>query len=104
MNVIKTELPGVLILEPKMFGDFREFFVEHYQAEKYSAHSVGPFVQDNLSRSSRGVLRGLHLQDHNSQGKLVSVMRGNIWTSRSMSVPAVQHSASLYHLPRFERA
>jgi dTDP-4-dehydrorhamnose 3,5-epimerase len=78
MNVIKTELPGVLILEPKMIGDPRGFFLEHYQAEKYSAHGVGPFVQDNLSRSSRGVLRGLHLQNPNSQGKLVSVMRGSI--------------------------
>jgi dTDP-4-dehydrorhamnose 3,5-epimerase len=78
MNVIKTELPGVLIIEPKMIGDSRGFFLEHYQAEKYSAHGVGPFVQDNLSRSSRGVLRGLHLQNPNSQGKLVSVMRGSI--------------------------
>jgi dTDP-4-dehydrorhamnose 3,5-epimerase len=78
MNVIKTELPGVLIIEPKMIGDSRGFFLEHYQADKYSAHGVGPFVQDNLSRSSRGVLRGLHLQNPNSQGKLVSVMRGSI--------------------------
>jgi dTDP-4-dehydrorhamnose 3,5-epimerase len=77
MNVIKTEIPEVIIFEPKVFGDTRGFFLEHYQAEKYSAHGVtGPFLQDNLSRSSRGVLRGLHLQNPGSQGKLVGVMRG----------------------------
>ena len=79
MNVIKTELPEVIIFEPKMFGDTRGFFLEHYQAERYSAHGVaGPFVQDNLSRSSRGVLRGLHLQNPHPQGKLVGVMRGRV--------------------------
>jgi dTDP-4-dehydrorhamnose 3,5-epimerase len=79
MNIIRTELPGVIILEPKMFGDSRGFFLEHYHAEKYSTHGVGgPFVQDNLSRSSRGVLRGLHLQNPNPQGKLVGVMRGRV--------------------------
>jgi len=79
MNVIKTELPEVVIFEPKMFGDPRGFFLEHYQAERYSAHGVrGPFIQDNLSRSSRGVLRGLHLQNPRPQGKLVGVMRGRV--------------------------
>jgi len=79
MNVIKTELPGVIVFEPKMFGDSRGFFLEHYQAERYSAHGVrGPFVQDNLSRSSRGVLRGLHLQNPRPQGKLVGVLRGRV--------------------------
>jgi dTDP-4-dehydrorhamnose 3,5-epimerase len=77
MNVIKTNLPEVIIFEPKISGDTRGFFLEHYQAERYSAHGVGgPFVQDNLSRSSRGVLRGLHLQNPRPQGKLVGVMRG----------------------------
>jgi dTDP-4-dehydrorhamnose 3,5-epimerase len=79
MNVVETTLPGVLIFEPKMFGDTRGFFLEHYQAERYSTHGVaGPFVQDNLSRSSRGVLRGLHLQNPRPQGKLVGVMRGRV--------------------------
>ena len=79
MNVIQTNLPEVMIFEPKMFGDARGFFLEHYQAERYSAYGVaGPFVQDNLSRSSRGVLRGLHLQNPCSQGKLVGVMRGSV--------------------------
>ena len=79
MNVIKTALPEVIIFEPKMFGDTRGFFLEHYQAERYAAYGVsGPFVQDNLSRSARGVLRGLHLQNPRPQGKLVGVMRGRV--------------------------
>jgi dTDP-4-dehydrorhamnose 3,5-epimerase len=79
MNVIKTALPEVIIFEPKLFGDNRGFFLEHYQADRYSAHGVGgPFVQDNLSRSSCGVLRGLHLQNPHPQGKLVSVLRGRV--------------------------
>ena len=79
MNVIKTDIPDVMIFEPRMFGDTRGFFLEHYQAERYAAHGVpGPFVQDNLSRSSRGVLRGLHLQNPGPQGKLVGVMRGRV--------------------------
>jgi dTDP-4-dehydrorhamnose 3,5-epimerase len=79
MNVIETALPEVVIFEPKMFGDTRGFFLEHYQAERYAAYGVsGPFVQDNLSRSARGVLRGLHLQNPRPQGKLVGVMRGRV--------------------------
>ena len=79
MKVIKTDIPEVLIFEPKMFGDARGFFLEHYQAERYAAYGVGgPFVQDNLSRSSHGVLRGLHLQNPHPQGKLVGVMRGRV--------------------------
>jgi dTDP-4-dehydrorhamnose 3,5-epimerase len=79
MNVIQTALPDVMIFEPKMFGDPRGFFLEHYQAERYAAFGVGgPFVQDNLSRSARGVLRGLHLQNPKPQGKLVGVMRGRV--------------------------
>jgi dTDP-4-dehydrorhamnose 3,5-epimerase len=79
MNVIKTDIPEVVVFEPKMFGDTRGFFLEHYQAERYAAYGVGgPFVQDNLSRSSRGVLRGLHIQNPRPQGKLVGVMRGRV--------------------------
>ena len=79
MRVIETALPGVLILEPKRFGDVRGFFVETFQADRYkSAGIVRPFVQDNLSRSAYGVLRGLHLQHPNSQGKLVTVLRGSV--------------------------
>ena len=79
MNVIATELPEVIIIEPRIFGDPRGFFLEHYQAERYATSGINrPFVQDNMSRSSRGVLRGLHLQNPRAQGKLVSVMRGSV--------------------------
>jgi dTDP-4-dehydrorhamnose 3,5-epimerase len=77
MNVIETEIPGVVIVEPKLFGDQRGFFLETFQAERYrSSGMIRPFVQDNLSRSAFGVLRGLHLQNPRTQGKLVSVLRG----------------------------
>jgi dTDP-4-dehydrorhamnose 3,5-epimerase len=77
MNVIATDIPEVLIIEPKIFGDVRGFFLETYQHERYAAHGISlPFIQDNLSRSSRGVLRGLHFQNPMSQGKLVSVVKG----------------------------
>ena len=79
MHVTHTDLPEIMIFEPKMFGDTRGFFLEHYQAKRYQDFGVaGPFVQDNLSRSSSGVIRGLHLQNPGAQGKLVSVMRGRV--------------------------
>ena len=79
MNVIQTTIPGVLIIEPKVSRDQRGFFVESFRTDRYAAHGIaGPFVQDNLSRSSRGVLRGLHLQSPRMQGKLVGVLRGNV--------------------------
>jgi dTDP-4-dehydrorhamnose 3,5-epimerase len=79
MQVIETALPGVLILEPKRFGDVRGFFVETFQVERYKSCGIDrPFVQDNLSRSAYGVLRGLHLQYPNPQAKLVSVLRGRV--------------------------
>jgi dTDP-4-dehydrorhamnose 3,5-epimerase len=77
MNVIPTAVPGVLIVEPRLFGDERGFFAEIFKAARYTACGIpGPFVQDNLSRSARGVLRGLHLQNPRMQGKLVTVLRG----------------------------
>ena len=79
MNIIQTVIPGVAIIEPKLFGDHRGFFLETFQAERYASHGIhGPFVQDNLSRSARGVVRGLHLQNPNPQGKLVMVLRGRV--------------------------
>lgn len=79
MNVIKTDLPEVLIIEPKLFGDQRGFFLETYQFERYAQSGVAqPFVQDNLSRSRHGVLRGLHLQNPGAQGKLVTALRGRV--------------------------
>ena len=79
MKVIATELPEVLILEPQLFGDQRGFFLECFQAKRYAEAGISrPFVQDNMSRSGYGVLRGLHLQSPSTQGKLVSVMRGRV--------------------------
>jgi dTDP-4-dehydrorhamnose 3,5-epimerase len=79
MKIIQTEIPGVLVFEPKMFGDERGFFIETFQVPRYAAHGLNrPFLQDNLSRSRRGILRGLHLQNPRSQGKLVSVLRGRV--------------------------
>jgi dTDP-4-dehydrorhamnose 3,5-epimerase len=79
MKVVTTELPDVLIVEPKLFGDERGFFLETYQLGRYAESGIArPFVQDNLSRSGYGVLRGLHLQNPSTQGKLVSVMRGKV--------------------------
>ena len=80
MKVLETILPGVLIIEPKVFGDARGFFLESYQAERYRQLGIAhTFVQDNHSRSARGVLRGLHFQRSRPQGKLVSVSRGSVY-------------------------
>jgi dTDP-4-dehydrorhamnose 3,5-epimerase len=79
VNVVPTPIPEVLIIEPKVFGDQRGFFYESFKADRYASHGInGPFVQDNISRSTRGVLRGLHLQNPKAQGKLVTVLRGNV--------------------------
>lgn len=81
MNVIKTEVEGALIIEPKVFGDERGFFLETFQVERYK-ELVGielNFVQDNHSRSSKNVLRGLHFQKQKPQGKLVRVVRGEVF-------------------------
>jgi dTDP-4-dehydrorhamnose 3,5-epimerase len=78
-NLVPTRIPGVLIIEPKIFGDQRGFFFEAYQAARYAKYGISrPFVQDNISRSDRGTLRGLHLQYPTCQGKLVSVLRGRV--------------------------
>ena len=80
MNVVETVLPGVLIIEPRVFGDQRGFFLETFQVERYREVGIDlPFVQDNHSRSQRGVLRGLHFQRTRPQGKLVSVSRGAVY-------------------------
>ena len=81
MNVIKTKLKDCVIIEPKVFGDERGFFLETFQADRYADFAVItlPFVQDNYSRSSKGVLRGLHFQKTKPQGKLVRVVRGEVY-------------------------
>lgn len=79
MKVTLTAIPGLLILEPRRFGDSRGHFTELFSARRYSELGMSePFVQDNWSRSSRGVLRGLHVQNPNPQAKLVSVIRGAV--------------------------
>ncbi|MEJ2214632.1 MAG: dTDP-4-dehydrorhamnose 3,5-epimerase [Gammaproteobacteria bacterium] len=80
MDVLKTNLPGVLQIEPKVFGDSRGFFIETYSEQRYRESGVDyAFVQDNHSRSSQGVLRGLHYQLNHPQGKLVRVVRGSVF-------------------------
>jgi dTDP-4-dehydrorhamnose 3,5-epimerase len=80
VNVLATELPGVLIIEPKVFGDERGFFMESWNGRRYKEAGLPDrFVQDNLSFSTHGVLRGLHFQNPNPQGKLVSVLRGEVF-------------------------
>jgi dTDP-4-dehydrorhamnose 3,5-epimerase len=80
MNVTETSIPGVLLIEPRRFGDSRGFFSELFHEERYAAAGVtGRFVQDNLSRSKKGTLRGLHFQEPRPQGKLVQVLRGAVY-------------------------
>jgi len=80
MQISQTALPGVLLIEPKVFGDERGYFLETWSAERYESQGVAVrFVQDNLSKSRKGTLRGLHLQHPHGQGKLVSVVTGEVY-------------------------
>ncbi len=80
MKIEETKLPGVLLLKPKVFKDERGAFLEIWHDERYTALGVpGPFVQDNVSRSVKGVLRGLHYQHPDDQGKLVQVLQGEVF-------------------------
>lgn len=80
MNVIPCELEGLLIVEPKVFGDPRGYFFEQWSESRYAEHGIGPkFVQDNVSFSRQGILRGLHAQNPQPQGKLVSVLLGEVF-------------------------
>jgi dTDP-4-dehydrorhamnose 3,5-epimerase len=80
MKIIETTLPGVIVIEPKVFGDDRGFFVETYRESLFQQAGITEkFIQDNHSRSSKGVLRGLHYQLDNSQGKLVRVATGCVF-------------------------
>lgn len=80
MNIIDTKIPDVKIIEPKVFGDDRGFFMETWNQQKFE-ELVCPrqFVQDNHSRSLKGILRGLHYQTENTQGKLVRVVEGEVY-------------------------
>jgi dTDP-4-dehydrorhamnose 3,5-epimerase len=80
MNIVTTGIEGVLILEPKVFGDARGFFMETWSRQRYAQAGLDvEFVQDNVSFSTQGVLRGLHYQYPHPQGKLVQVLQGEVW-------------------------
>ncbi len=80
MKVVATELPGVLLIEPRVFGDERGFFLESWNAHSFSEIGIeAQFVQDNHSRSARGVLRGIHYQIRQPQAKLLRVIAGEIF-------------------------
>ena len=80
MEIERTDIDGVIIIKPRVHGDARGFFVETWQRERYAAAGIDlPFVQDNHSRSARGILRGMHFQREHPQGKLVYVSLGTIF-------------------------
>ncbi len=80
MHITETTLPGVRLIEPRVFGDERGFFMESWNQARYAEIGIPEtFVQDNLSFSRRGVLRGLHFQNPNAQGKLVYVLQGEVF-------------------------
>ncbi len=80
MRVEETELPGVLLLAPRVFSDERGVFFESWREERYAEAGLPRgFVQDNVSVSAKGVLRGLHFQHPHAQGKLVYVVTGEVW-------------------------
>jgi dTDP-4-dehydrorhamnose 3,5-epimerase len=80
MKVSETDLPGCLVIEPRVFGDERGFFYESWNRPRFAALGIdAQFVQSNVSQSARGVLRGLHYQWPNPQGKLVSVLEGEVY-------------------------
>lgn len=80
MNIIECNIPGPLIIEPKVFGDERGFFLETWNADAFAQAGLDlTFVQDNHSRSQKGVLRGMHFQNPGPQGKLVRVVRGAVF-------------------------
>ena len=80
MQVIETTLSGVLVFEPQVFGDARGFFVETFSEQRYQQAGINlRFVQDNVSQSSRAILRGLHFQHPQGQGKLVQVLSGAVY-------------------------
>ena len=79
MNVVPTQLAGVVIIEPRVFTDPRGFFLESYHADRYGRAGIPAFVQDNHSCSARGTIRGLHYQLLRPQGKLLRAIRGTVF-------------------------
>ncbi|HDQ40989.1 MAG TPA: dTDP-4-dehydrorhamnose 3,5-epimerase [Desulfonatronum sp.] len=94
MIIHQTPLSGVLLIEPTVFGDARGFFLETYREQRLTEFGVPAFIQDNHSRSSRGVLRGLHYQMGRPQGKLVMVSRGAVF---DVVVDIRKHSPNFGH-------
>ena len=99
MKVLRTEIPGVLVVEPVVHRDARGFFLETWHEERYREHGIDAhFVQDNHSRSARGTLRGLHAQQPRPQGKLLRVVEGEIWdvvVDARLGSPAFAHHAAV---------
>lgn len=94
-----TGIAGMMVVEPTLFGDARGYFMETYNYNEFAAAGLDmTFVQDNQSKSKRGVLRGLHFQTKNSQGKLVRVIRGEVfdvgWTCGKAAPPSANGTAS----------
>ncbi len=80
MKITETKIPDVLIVEPIVHGDERGWFSERWEAKRYAAAGISvPFVQDNMAKSGKGILRGLHVQHPHPQGKLVQVIRGSVF-------------------------
>ena len=80
MKIEKTPIPGVILVSPKVHGDDRGYFFEAWSKPRYEEAGIDlPFVQDNFSYSTRGVLRGMHIQNPSPQGKLVSVLKGEVY-------------------------
>jgi dTDP-4-dehydrorhamnose 3,5-epimerase len=80
LNIVPTDIPDLVVIEPKVFGDDRGFFLESWNKRAFADLGLDvDFVQDNHSRSAKGVLRGLHFQNPNPQGKLVRVVSGRAW-------------------------
>ena len=115
MNLIseKTAIPGVLLFTPKAFGDERGFFMQTYQTREYAAAGLDvAFVQDNMSRSCAGTVRGLHYQLAHSQAKLVSVLRGRVldvavdirrgspWFGKHVAVELSEENHRQFFIPR----
>ena len=79
MNISTCDIPGLVIIEPKVFGDIRGYFFESWNSQRYDAIIQARFVQDNISFSRKGIVRGLHFQNPNAQGKLIQVLQGEVY-------------------------
>ena len=103
MKFVPTEIPGVIIVEPDVFGDHRGFFMESWHVEKFAEAGIdAQFVQDNHSRSNQGILRGLHYQIEQPQGKLVRVLSGEVFDVAEQA--DFFYKCTEFYAPEHERA